>query len=129
MSLYYILFSAPDTESYLKRRGDIILIGPGTANFDGDWHKRHFPHHAQPGFNGYQAFHIFEEPISIDGKSFFYHWELAGPDGADFQVFVHETTPLKTREAIRDYITQRRDAVSIRFYEFSTITYMSQSPE
>jgi hypothetical protein len=126
MSRCYILFSAPDIDSYLKRQGEIIFLGPKIVDFDGDWHARYFPHHAQPMYHGYQAFSIFEPPISVDGKLYYYAWELGGAGGADFQVFVHENTTEETKQAIRKYINHKRDALSISFYTFSTITYMSK---
>ena len=108
-------------ESPTANRGKAMMVDK--PDFDGDWHGRYF---AGSGWETVDAYRVYEEtgtdpPIP-------YHWELAGPGGASFLLFI---PPGTSREAIANakaWLRNARDVVYLSTFRITEWLHEPQPP-
>ncbi len=103
-------------------RGALKVLPHGLESWDGDWWRRYFP--GEPDCLKVSAYRVFEEPLVVDGVEIYYHWDLAGPDGASFLLFLGpDCTAEHVRKAKRK-LRDDRDVVHFSTFRATSIDWL-----
>ena len=106
-------------ESPTANRGKAMMVDK--PDFDGDWHGRYF---AGSGWETVDAYRVYEETGTDPPLTF--HWELAGPDGASFLLFIPPGTSREAEANAKAWIRNARDVVHLSTFR---ITEWVEPPE
>ena len=123
MDYYFITFQ-PDP---CQRKGIVKVVPYKSESWDGDWEHRYYPQ-AKKDFS-VSAFRIYEEPIEIGEYKIYYHWELAGPGGASFFLFIPPGCPREIVTKAKNQIRRSQDVVSMYTYRCTKMEWLESAPD